>query len=430
MADLPGRVASHPRVSNARRIVVAWSGGRDSTALLHAALAAARPDQRVEALHVNHGLQAAASAMQAHCEAQADACGVRLHCLPLHGAPARGESVEAWARHARYAAMADALSAGDVLLTAHHAGDQAEGFLLAALRGSGPDGLASAAAERPLGKAWLLRPWLGVASHRIQAWASDQGLTWFEDPMNDDARHDRVWLRQTVLPALADRRPAAMDTLARSAAHLAETADLCRALAEVDRHAVQTADGGLGIPTLRALGPARARNVLRHVLRERQWPLPDALTLQRVLDEVCRASRDAQPMVSWGGVEARRHGDRLFLLLAAAPVPDQWTAHWTGGALTLPAALGSLHSRATGDWQVRLPRPGDAVSQDRRPRKSWRRWCQEAGVPVWLRDRVPLVLSHGAICAAGGVVIQADTAPRGLHWHNAPPADDGLAVPA
>ena len=98
MADLPGRVASHPRVSNARRIVVAWSGGRDSTALLHAALAAARPDQRVEALHVNHGLQAAASAMQAHCEAQADACGVRLHCLPLHGAPARGESVEAWAR--------------------------------------------------------------------------------------------------------------------------------------------------------------------------------------------------------------------------------------------------------------------------------------------------------------------------------------------
>lgn len=366
--------------------------------------------------------------MQHWCRRTAAALGVPLQLVGVQGRPAPGDSIEAWARDARYAALADVVTGGDVLLLAHHAADQAEGFLLAALRGSGPAGLASAAAQRPLGDGVLLRPWLEVPERDIDHYVQAHGLDWFEDPMNADTRLDRVWLREAVLPQFTQRRAGALGALARAARHAGEATRLCDELAEIDLQTVAIGNGCLSVDALRRLRPGRAANALRRHVAMQGWPVPDTHTVRRILDEVCTAAPDAQPLVRWGHCEARRHrGVLYFSECWPAHEPLQWQQEWTGGAMPLPAGLGRLHADAGGRWQVRWPKASDRIAQPGRPRKAWRRWCQEQGLPPWMRMRVPLVLAGDTICAAGARVIRPRQAPAGLRWLDAPPAAAVLA---
>ena len=198
------------------RWLVAYSGGVDSTALLHALVHAgtARP---VVAIHVDHGLHPGSAAWSRHCQAEASSLGVDFIGRRVVVADSTDSGPEAAARQARYSAFLAIVQTGDCLLSAHHETDQAETLLLNLLRGSGPAGLAGIGVRQPFGRGHLLRPLIGIDGGALEAYARDHGLAWIDDPSNEDTRFDRNFLRREILPRLAERWPAVSRRLARSA---------------------------------------------------------------------------------------------------------------------------------------------------------------------------------------------------------------------
>lgn len=299
-------------------VAVAVSGGRDSIALLHATLRAARPlGLRVHALHVHHGLVAQADAWAAQLRARCRRWGAVFHLARLEGAPAPAESVEAWARRGRYAALATmAREAGcDAVLLAHHRRDQAETVLLQLMRGAGARGLAAMpAAARREGIAWL-RPWRDQPREAIEAYLRRHRLAWADDASNDDTRFARNRLRQQVWPTLAAAFPAAEAALAGAARRAADEAQALRELAESDAASAMT-DGVLLVAAWRALSPARRVLLLRHAVEA--WSgrgAPDTL-VRRLADELPRCPSGQWPAP--GGTLRLRRG-RLAWVGASGP---------------------------------------------------------------------------------------------------------------
>lgn len=265
--------------------VVALSGGADSTALLVAC--ARRWPGQVRAVHIHHGLQAAADGFEAHCRALCLALGVPLAVRRVQAGHAPGQSPEDAARQARYAALAEAVHSEwpgvrDVAL-AQHADDQVETLLIALSRGAGLPGLASMPAHwQRQGLNWH-RPCLAVPGAAMREWLHSQGQSWVDDPSNTDEKFTRNRIRARVLPALAEALPAFRETFARSAAHAAQAQEVLNEVAAQDLAQV-------GVPpriqALQQLSRARQALVLRHWLRLHHATTPSTAQLHELLDQV------------------------------------------------------------------------------------------------------------------------------------------------
>jgi len=389
-----------------RALCVAYSGGLDSCVLLRALQQLRRRERfTLRALHVNHQLQAQASAWARSAAAQARRLRIDCQVLRVSVRTPRGGSLEAAAREARYAALARQLRAGELLLTAHHQEDQLETVLLALMRGSGVQGLAGMTLVTPWRGTQLLRPLLAFGRAQLAHYAREQHLQWQEDPSNLDQRFDRNYLRHTVLPLLTQRWPAAAATASRSAAHLCEA----RALLEQQAcAALRTARDGaaLRVSVLRRLQLPLRRLALRQWLMERGLGLPDQARLVEIAGPLLAARADAQPRVQWPGGELRRHADRLFAFSAAptanAPLLQWWnwrTQPWL--ALADGAALGLVADR-NGDVQlaalprrlgVRFRRGGEQLASVTH-RLGLKDLLQAQRLTPWERASVPLVM-HG-----------------------------------
>ena len=270
-------------------LVVALSGGADSTALLCAC--AARWPGQVRAVHVHHGLQAAADSFEAHCRQLCDQLQVPLQVCHVDARPQPGQSPEDAARRARYAALAQAVQThwpdAQHLALAQHADDQVETLLIALSRGAGLPGLAAMPAQwQRAGLQWH-RPLLRVAGSDVRAWLRLRGQVWVEDPSNSDEQFTRNRIRAQVLPALAQALPAFRDTFARSAAHAAQAQALLDDVA-----AEELARVGLppAIATLRALSPARQALVLRHWLKSQHQVTPSTAQLHELQAQLADCS--------------------------------------------------------------------------------------------------------------------------------------------
>ena len=382
-----------------RRIVVAFSGGPDSTLLLHL-LAERLPGRRLLAVHVDHGWHADAEHWAEHCRTVARGLGVRCEVVRVDAVARDGRGPEAAAREARYAALADRLGPGDVLLTAHHRDDQAETLLLALLRGGGVHGWASMPVARPFGDGFHLRPWLELPRAALATESERRGLAVLSDPANVDPAYDRVWLRERVLPLLRERHPEVNATLARAAGQAAAAADGVDALAAHDfvpcrgRH-----DDTLDCRALAALPAARQRALLRWWLHRNGLPRPPSRRLETLRHQLLEAAADRNPRVAWPGAEVRRWRGEVWALAPRTPVDPARTYRWSdrGQALDLPhlrllpsdldpfeIGPGREVTIAFRRGGERLPRPGGGTV-------ALKRWLADAGVPPWERDRVPLV---------------------------------------
>jgi len=405
---LDALLARHPQ---ARRLVVGYSGGMDSQVLLHG-LATHRdrwPERTLAAIYVDHRLQAASAAWGEHCGRVCRALDIPFRALRVDARPGPGESPEAAARRARYAVLAAELEPDAALLTAHHRDDQAETLLLQLLRGAGPHGLAAMPSAARLGRGWLLRPLLAVDRADLLAYAQAHRLRWIEDVSNTDVGFDRNYLRHCVLPLLRDRWPAANRALARSAHWCAEAAAWLDAEAAADLIRV-SADrpDGLRLPGMRELGAIRQRNLLRYWLRQLGLPIPDHRQLEHVLRDGLTARPDRQPRIHWPGGEVRRYRDTLYAMPALTPHDARRCFVWRPGAngyppLELPG-IGALVLRETigAGWRATVLAGGELIVRFRqggeRFRPAGRRYgqelkklWQEAGVPPWERDRLPLL---------------------------------------
>lgn len=462
-------------------VAVAASGGRDSTALLHAtARAAQHLGLQVHALHVHHGLVADADVwlrqLRGQCQRWArSGLPLHFHHQRLTGEPAEGESVEAWARRGRYRALAQMAQAAGcpLVLLAHHRRDQAETLLLQALRGGGPAGLSAMprSAQRA-GLTWA-RPWLHQPREAIEAYVRRHRLRYVDDTSNADPRFARNRLRLLAWPALhaafADLEPQLLATAARAQ----EASAALQELAAADAATVLEGAALHVAPWLR-LSPARRSLLLRHWLQRLgpavapqgvpeslvrrlgkelptathgQWPLPvGRLRLHagwlRCFDEPMPASARAG---SAADVPAEAGVTSPVEAIAAAPAPvwldlrrpgDHAVPGWSGvlrvrpcvldeGSPTLglePSLLRKVCLRAREGGEQFQAAPG-------RPARSLKKQFQALGVPVWQRGG-PLVWSaDGALLWVPGLGLDArwaqPAAPGllGLDWCGAPVPD-------
>ncbi|HEC19757.1 MAG TPA: tRNA lysidine(34) synthetase TilS [Gammaproteobacteria bacterium] len=419
-----GGLPFYPHVS---RFVIAYSGGLDSHVLLHklAALRDTLAPRELIALHINHGLSAKADQWTAHCRARCEALGVAFANIDVEARHATGESPEAAARDARYRAIAGFLQAGDCLLTAHHQDDQAETLLIQLLRGAGPRGLAAMPVYTEFAAGWHARPLLDFSREQLHRYAQQHGLSWIDDASNSDTRFDRNFLRHEIMPVLKSRFPAMASTLSRSAGLCAEAADLLVAVATADTRTVERDDGALSVSGLKALGEVRARNLLHQYCRDRGLPTPTARQLQCIWNEVIGAAADSEPLVAWPGAEARRYRDGLYL---GTPLPAHdagLVLSWDGERALAIEGLGVLRGErlqgqgiacaalAGRPLSVRFRRGGETLQPaGRAGHHTLKKLFQEAGVPPWGRERIPLLYADDELLAVAGYWVAQAVAAR------------------
>jgi tRNA(Ile)-lysidine synthase len=427
------------RLPQASRYWLAFSGGLDSTVLLHALTQLGKQlPAPLSVIHVDHGLAANSAAWSAQCRAQCQALGLALHEQKV-AVERRNRGLEAAAREARYAAFTAQLGAGEMLLTAHHQDDQAETLLLQLLRGGGVRGLAAMPEHRPFAAGWLGRPLLGFSRESLQGYAETQGLTWIEDPSNFDTTLERNFLRHQLLPLLEQRRSGMHSLLARSAGHFAEAAGLLDELAAQDHGRVTVAEEtALSIPPLLSLSAARQRNLLRYWLRSLGLTIPDSRNLQRILDELLPAAVDAEPLVSWPGTEVRRYRDRLYAMPPLPTLPQECSSlRWGREAVTvLPGGLGELRpvrfmghgireELLVGEVTIGWRRGGEVLLLPGRDgHHTLKNLFQEAALPPWQRGRWPLLYIDGQLAQVAGLWTDSDfacgAAEQGIHFEWSP----------
>ncbi len=313
--------------SPALPVAVAFSGGADSSALL-LACAQKWPGQ-VVAIHIHHGLQAAADDFQSHCERTCAALNVPLLIRRVNARHASGESPENIARIARYEAF-DALAPdyhSDVAINnvadekfqfraialAQHADDQIETMLLALSRGAGLAGLAAMPRQWQRAGVAFFRPLLSVSATEVRAWLAEQGMDFVEDPTNADQRFTRNRTRARLLPALQDVFPAFRDTFARTAAHAAQAQGLLLEVAVEDlRRVGRPGDGHPVIARVQEFSRARQANLLRQWLKSRYMTVPSAAQLDELLDQIAACTtRGHQIQIKVGSGFVQRRGDVL-----------------------------------------------------------------------------------------------------------------------
>lgn len=431
---------------NGRRLLLGFSGGLDSTVLLHALAAQGGQFASLRAIHVDHGLHADSARWCAHCVAACKALGISLATRRVQ-VVARGRGIEASARDARLSAYGDVLEAGETLVLAQHRDDQAETVLLRLLRGAGSDGLGAMRSERDFGAARLARPLLGTPRSVLHDYASRHGLRWIQDPSNADIRHDRNYLRHAVLPALRARWPQADQALATSARLAAEDAAL---LAEEARRRLAAArlpgsPDALSVTALLELGaPWRAR-VLRAWLAAQGLPPAPARMHARIDAQMLSARRDSLADIRWPGARLRRWRDALHADANTHLDQADWLRRWDGaGWLPLPdgsslgfelaqvattgvasdaAAPGTqapFHADLQRKFGVLRVQPRQGGERMRLPGRQHhhrlKHLLQDSGLPPWRRDSLPLLFAgDGELLAAGDQLVGA----RLLDWSDA-----------
>lgn len=407
-------------VPHAAQVRLALSGGLDSVLLLHRLVHSPLP-MALEAMHVNHGLQAAATEFAEFCEQLCRQWRVNFHLAQVQISDAT-RNIEAQARQARYQALSRDLAAGSLLLTGHHADDQVETLLLALKRGAGLAGLAGIAAEKPCGQGLLLRPWLGFSRAELAQVATFLQLSWVEDPSNHDCSFDRNFLRQQIMPLLHQRFAHFSKTAARSVAHLQhayqqERVYIAQQLSALQDVSAQQRWQALGAdlcePPLRldALQqhPQQVQlSLLKHWLAPYQ-PLLELPQLQDLWLQLTTSRIDAKPQINFGDLRLRRYNDYLLLSKARpADVPVTPTQCMSVADLRLGISFAGFHLKLTeqppqapwhglpcpaatqywfsvGELNRRLTPSGRGVS------KALKDLCKEQQVPPWLRQQLPVM---------------------------------------
>ncbi|MEM9253911.1 MAG: tRNA lysidine(34) synthetase TilS [Pseudomonadota bacterium] len=394
--------------------LVAYSGGVDSTVLLHLlwSWCQHRSSPPLAAIHINHGLHSDAGRWAGHCQRQCAELGVDLFNASVDVA-AFG-SGEVAARNARYQVFEEHLTGGGVLFLGHHLDDQVETFFLRLMRGAGIDGLRAMRSRRTLGNGELVRPMLSCTRAEIAAYAAEASLDFIDDPSNTDQAMDRNYLRRSILPALGDRWPAYRRTVSRAVEQLAAGSELLHDSLGVPttRYSVME-DPGIALDELGDVRSERGQRI-RGWLRSRGLQTPPAAALEEFLGQLDFAVPDANPALRWGSYALQRYGDGVYLLPPDAVLPDRVVLDRDGGCDV--AGIGYLQMRPTDTLglllsdsdsvTIRWRRGGERCTvRGRSERRALKKLLQEWRVPPWWRERIPLLYVNDELVAIADLAI-------------------------
>jgi tRNA(Ile)-lysidine synthase len=385
------------------RLFVGFSGGLDSTVLLHNLAAQPTLVNKLVAIHINHGLSANALNWQTHCQQFCKELDIQLIVKQVDFA--RLANIEEEARKARYQAFASLLAAKDCLILAHHLDDQAETLLLQLFRGAGIDGLAAMPARKEFAEATLLRPFLEFSRQNLEDYAKAHQLDWIDDESNQNLAFSRNYLRQKILPSIGARWPAVVNNLVRTTQHCQQAQSNLEALAKIDCPALNLPSTTLDFASLSSLDRARIANVLRFWFKSNKVKVPGTLSFNRLITEVIEAKKDARPQVAWKGNCVRRYQQKLYLMQAEEET-NLTTLAWPFfpkplvikglGQLIVREAVQGLLLPEQSQVEIRFRQGGELFNWHGQI-KQLKKLLQEWQVPPWLRDRIPLLYINGQL---------------------------------
>ena len=402
---------------NHPHLLIAFSGGLDSTVLLYAlAKLQAELPFTLSAMHVHHGLSCNADAWADFCTKTCDALNIPLQIQIVKIDRNSGLGIEAAARNARYAALNQADA--DFICLAHHQNDQAETLLLQLARGAGAKGLAGMAqldAERK-----LLRPLLDCSRKQLEAYAKQHHLQWIEDESNGDTQFNRNFIRHEVLPALQKRYPAIAQTLSRSAENLAEASDLLDDLAQIDtNHCVE--NQSINLTILRDLSQARQANVMRWWLAQNNVNMPSTQQMQQMLQQLLQAKLDAAVKLKVSETQyIRRYQSNAYLVGECTELPPI-NLLWQGEEIvnlpnhsrlifTKKMGEGLAFQRGGSDIKLRIKnrQGGERFKPDlARPSRTLKVVLQASDMPPWQRAQLPLIFMDETLAMIPNVGVDA-----------------------
>ena len=456
MASLKTPTKKNKTLATAQ-LAVAFSGGLDSTVLLHATVLAHGPNN-VYAFHIHHGIQQEATGWQQHCKKIAQQLGCHFDTRNIQ--LPNTSNVEAQARDYRYQALREMCEAHQIedLLVAHHQDDQAETVLIQLMRGAGLAGLSGMPASKlakqnKLSKLkntaseniqptnlHIWRPFIDLRRSDLEIYAKENQITWIEDPSNQDESYRRNAIRKTLLPQLEKVQPGAIPNLARSARHLAEAQDLLNQLADIDLGLISQSPGLSKTNLLRLYktNQSRAKNALRRWLSKQGLvhPSEDRLVswfaeLQQVrVDALLQWEHDGMLIRLWRGhlsVEQPKSQQKNQQKDQQKNELDNQSGEWVfkniaANSRKIGVAKDRFNEAKAKGLINTMPRQGGEKFkiQLNRPRKSLKNIYQEADIPPWQRD-VPLFYIGDELVAVAGIGISADwqatQGPRvGLEW--------------
>lgn len=414
------------------KLIVGFSGGLDSTVLLHALAVHPSLHSKLVVVHVNHGISANAALWQTHCKQFCHALGVHYITQAVHFD--RSANIEERARNARYAVFSSLMTEQDCLVLGHHQNDQAETVLLQLFRGAGIDGLAAMAETGAFSTGTLMRPFLSYSRELLEDYAASYQLEWIEDESNEDINYSRNYLRHQIIPLLAEKWPKVIGTIARTATHCQKAKENLDALAIHD-HALLQHDV-LSLEPLQQLNDERIMNVLRVWLKNNKVQLPSAVTLNRLIHEMIFARTDAVSEVSWGEIIIRRYQDHLYLdkknkhhsqsCVEWLEFPEPLVLEKAGISIVAKKMNQELkpvdnstpkiagHKVLNCEQSLVIPPNAKVVVRFRRggerfvwhgQTKCLKKLFQEWGIPPWFRERIPLIYINDELAVVIGYAV-------------------------
>lgn len=427
--------------------VVAYSGGIDSHVLLYCCKQLNLP---VRAVHVHHGLQRVADDWVNHCQAICNALDTRLDVLYVDAQAVLGQSPEEAARSVRYKALQDNLIDNDCLITAQHLNDQAETLLLQLFRTASTAGLAAMPASRQFGDHLHLRPLLSFSREDIESFAKANDLHWIEDPSNDDVQFDRNFIRKNLLPMLEERWSEIIGQLSTVASLQSKNLRVLEDMAAIDlanattlsvlqsRTRVYDELSVLSIPALKELSSARLLNVLRYwILKTTKEHTAKTSPTRNLLEEIEKtlisSQADANPVIAFAGFEFRKYQDDLYLLKLTVDknfkeelIKDvDWNASLPLTLSFLNTNLKAIHAMDEGlpqsllneSLRIHFRKGGEKFHPaDRQHSQSLKKLLQEANVPPWQRDIIPLLYFGDELIAVVGFWVSKKYAVNENAW--------------
>ncbi|WMW82311.1 tRNA lysidine(34) synthetase TilS [Undibacterium cyanobacteriorum] len=416
-------------------IAVAYSGGLDSTALVHLVARFAQEHKIMWfCVHVHHGLSPHADQWLQHCQQTCNELKCDFESVRVL-VQANGEGIEASARTARYRAIGEVCQrrGAKVVLTAHHIDDQAETVLMQLMRGSGVRGLAGMEFENKAPKLLgcesltIARPLLGETRELLENYCASLKLSNVEDESNRDVRFVRNAVRAKIIPEFEDISHGFAERVARTACHMREANLLLEELAAEDLLTSSLDDGGLALSHIARFSLPRRRNLFRYWMARNGLQMPTTMKLDEIMRQLIEAKEDARIQVHHNGVMFSRYQDRLYVVLNAPSVAGESATLevvsivWAGEpSIELPgfsgklyfknADIGVAHSKLLGQrLECRHRGTGERLRLGKnRPSRDMKSHFQSAGIPFWRRDQVPFIYLNAKLLFVGELGMEAE----------------------
>ena len=397
-----------------KKFFVAYSGGLDSTVLLHLMHNARLP---IQAVYVNHHLQNESDDWERHCKENCKNLNISFSVLHAEVEKVAQKSIEDCARKARYNSLHALLNDSSALVTAHHQDDLAETILLQLLRGAGPAGLAAMPKFKKLSKGIHLRPLLDFSRVEIHEYAKSHQLNWIDDPSNDSLDFDRNYIRNIIMPKLSSRWPGAQQTFARSASLQAEAMYCLHELAEIDISSARTKHSMiLNISALQELNDVRLKNVLRYWIRTHNIRVPNRKILQHIVTDIVKKEDiETSPLQTWKEGEIRRYRNQLYLMVPLQPHSPTQVLRWKiDQPLFIESLNRTLRREELEKYGLKLPAEINELTVrfreggerfklfGQKQHRSLKNLLNEAEIPPWERNRIPLLFHNDQLISVLG----------------------------